>query len=170
MEAKATNGFTAMITTSFAIFGLSLESASTRLLLWQRIAWKAAYCAHMRCLDCKFPSIGCSGSSTCHRCLLNTLFRWLRWEPYHLEQLGSDLGVPQRLWYSDGTKPEDVTWIVQKARNYVQRVVPFRYNLGLTRLCKNLHEMCSIWALRGECETNSQCKCFPIGRRSSKCT
>lgn len=66
-----------------------------------------------------------------------------------------DLGVAQKLVGEDGTKKEDVQWIIQKSRNYMRQVVPDMFEEGMASICKNTHEMCSIWAMQGECDNNA---------------
>jgi hypothetical protein len=66
-----------------------------------------------------------------------------------------DLGVAQTLVWRDGTREEDVQWIIQKSRNYIRKVVPEYFQEGMPGICKNTHEMCSIWAMQGECDSNA---------------
>lgn len=65
-----------------------------------------------------------------------------------------DLGVAQTLIGQDGTKTVDVQWVIQKARNYMLKVVPEDFEEGMPSICRNTHEMCSIWAMQGECDDN----------------
>jgi hypothetical protein len=68
------------------------------------------------------------------------------------------MGVPQELVFDDGTRVEDIEWIIVKARNYMEMVVPDKFDEGMDALCKNNHETCSWWALMGHCESNSDCE------------
>lgn len=77
-----------------------------------------------------------------------------KFEEYNYWSTARDLGVPQILVWKDGTKEEDVQWIIQKSRNYIRKVVPSVFEEGMPSICRNTHEMCSIWAMQGECDNN----------------
>ena len=72
---------------------------------------------------------------------------------------GADLGKPQRILQKDASRPEDMTWMIAKARNYMKEVVPKKFGPEMSKLCRNLHRQCAYWAWKGECDTNAVCKC-----------
>jgi hypothetical protein len=72
--------------------------------------------------------------------------------------LGGDLGVPQDLIFEDGTRPEDIIYLLAKARNYMKFVVSKNMGPGVVARCKNQKEDCGYWALDQECDSNTECK------------
>jgi hypothetical protein len=93
----------------------------------------------------------------------------------HLLARGADLGVVQRppslhdnnnddydydydtTIVSSWTE-QDFLWILTKARNYMEQVVPRKFGNGMKDLCRNEDEHCAYWALLGECDSNPECK------------
>jgi hypothetical protein len=71
---------------------------------------------------------------------------------------GEDLGVPQDLIFADGTQPEDIMFLLTKARNYMEFVVLKKLSPGVKSPCKNQKEDCAYWALTQECDSNPECK------------
>lgn len=71
---------------------------------------------------------------------------------------GADLGKAQRILHEDATRPEDLTWVIAKARNYMKQVVPYKFGPVMSKLCRNRHRDCAYWAWKGECHTNAECK------------
>ena len=65
-------------------------------------------------------------------------------------QRGGDFGVPQRLYFKDGSREEDIQWILGKARNYMNYIVPEKFEEGMEDLCLNNNDHCAWWALMGE--------------------
>lgn len=78
----------------------------------------------------------------------------------------ADLGLAQRIILEDATRPEDMSWIISKARNYMKEVVPNKFGPAMSKLCRNRHRQCAYWAWKGECNTNDECKCPYKGRLS----
>jgi hypothetical protein len=71
---------------------------------------------------------------------------------------GADLGRAQRVIHEDATRPEDLTWMIAKARNYMKQVVPSKFGPVMSKVCRNRHRDCAYWAWKGECNTNAECK------------
>jgi hypothetical protein len=71
---------------------------------------------------------------------------------------GNDLGTPQQLTFPDGTREQDIYWILNKARNYMRNVVEETVGDDVLEICKNQHEHCAYWALIGECTENPKCE------------
>ena len=82
----------------------------------------------------------------------------LSYNPYYALESGQDLGVQQMMYDVDGTKKQDVLYVLKKARNYMEKIVPWKFNEGMRSVCKNTHEMCALWAVWGECENTKDCK------------
>ena len=88
-----------------------------------------------------------------------------------LERLqGADLGTPQILEHDDHptTQQVQVHLHIETSRRYLETARPVDNNNNnnnnnnkngvVELLCKNFHEMCTLWALSGECEVNPNCK------------
>lgn len=73
---------------------------------------------------------------------------------------GGDLGVLQSIIASDGITPQDIQWMIGKARNYIKYV----HHDPSDEACKNHHRLCAYWAARGECSLNESCKCILLMR------
>lgn len=75
-----------------------------------------------------------------------------------LEALAVAVGVLQKT--TGGTGRFDVP--VQDVENTIQEAIEYMETVTLKKdlmeLCKNEHEMCSIWAVAGECEANPGCE------------
>ena len=74
---------------------------------------------------------------------------------------GIDLGIAQRLrGFPDDhdTWSADVSWMITKARSYMNHVVPRKFGDDMKQLCRHKDENCAYWALLGECEANPECK------------
>jgi prolyl 4-hydroxylase len=77
-------------------------------------------------------------------------------DPAVLEQ-GEDMGKKQ-------TSAAGVTEYLQSARDYLDSIAGELPNPVLN-LCKNEHEMCTLWALQGECDANAgymKKSCAPV--------
>lgn len=76
---------------------------------------------------------------------------------YFSETKGSDFGVEQ-VMSSNGkfvvSKPE----VVKSLKDTTEYLETVKITPGLKELCKNNHELCTVWAVAGECETNPTCK------------
>ena len=62
---------------------------------------------------------------------------------------GSDFGVAQQLVFEDGTREEDIHWIIVKTQNYMNQVVPKKFGRDTDKLCRNKSDHCAWWALLG---------------------
>ena len=75
-----------------------------------------------------------------------------------LDALAINVGVVQAT--TGGTGRFDVP--VQDIENNIKEAVEYMETVTLKKdlmdLCKNEHEMCSIWAVAGECDVNPGCK------------
>ena len=60
----------------------------------------------------------------------------------------------------DGTKEEDIHFLLHKARNYMNYVAIPTYGEEITTICQNKDAYCAQWALDNWCETDAECK-FP---------
>jgi hypothetical protein len=49
---------------------------------------------------------------------------------------------------------QDTAKVIESAREYMKKT---QVSKALKELCRNDHEMCAIWAVTGECETNPNC-------------
>ncbi|CAJ1956929.1 unnamed protein product [Cylindrotheca closterium] len=67
---------------------------------------------------------------------------------------GADLGVPQSLVVDSGTKRQDITWMLGKARNYIAHYAEYEEDPEVLSWCQNDHRLCAFWAVHGECEAN----------------
>jgi hypothetical protein len=62
-------------------------------------------------------------------------------------------------------QPEQVHLHIEMSRRYLETTRPGDHpnsngiGIGMDLMCKNFHEMCTLWALKGECEVNPNCKC-----------
>ena len=81
------------------------------------------------------------------------------------EGLGSDLGVAQTL---DAVHTEAMLKRVEDAQKYMQEEVMKEPRYEMVRdMCENKHELCTFWAVLGECENNPgfmQVNCAPVCR------
>ena len=78
---------------------------------------------------------------------------------------GMDMGQAQLLTGDDGTLPQDVQWILRKARNYMNEVAIDKHGDDIREICQNFHERCALWALQGECDNNREYmwkRCAPV--------
>lgn len=79
-----------------------------------------------------------------------------------IQFLGMDLGIPQQFVFDDGTKPEDILYMLGKARNYkkhlIQRVQGEDNTKVLEEECKNKHVQCAHWGATGECGRSARCE------------
>jgi hypothetical protein len=66
-----------------------------------------------------------------------------------------DMGVPQFL-EGGNVLAAETSERIQKARQYMESVDAPQ---DLKDLCRNKHEMCSIWSVQGECQVNPTCEC-----------
>ena len=83
-----------------------------------------------------------------------------RFSPYYVR--GADLGVPQSLIVDSTTKRQDITWLIGKARNYIDHYADLEEDYDVLSHCHNKHRLCAYWALHGECEANEACKLMPL--------
>jgi hypothetical protein len=67
---------------------------------------------------------------------------------------GGDLGVLQSIIVDDDMKPQDIQWMIGKARNYIEYID----DPDVIHSCKNKHRFCAYWAAGGECALNKSCK------------
>jgi hypothetical protein len=77
-----------------------------------------------------------------------------------LERLqGADLGTPQTLEHENygSVTQEQVHLHMEESRRYLDQR-PADTKKKELMLCKNFHEMCTLWALQGECDANPNCK------------
>lgn len=77
---------------------------------------------------------------------------------YSDEERGSDLGVPQVTNFRDGTLPEDIFFLVGKARSFMMYAAPKVYSAAILDQCQNRNEECAYWTMVGECDRNPTCK------------
>jgi hypothetical protein len=71
---------------------------------------------------------------------------------------GADFGTPQTLQEKEKyptTQQNQVHLHIEKSRQYLEKRPVDKH---LMPLCKNFHDMCTLWAIGGECEANPYCK------------
>ncbi len=73
---------------------------------------------------------------------------------------GADMGKAQILVRQDGNdaRPQDLGWMIAKARSYMTHLVPTKHGDDMPELCRNYHRECAYWAWKGQCEQNPECK------------
>lgn len=85
------------------------------------------------------------------------------------DEFGSDLGVPQVLYFDGSRKDvydDAIKRRVEDARKYVEDVIMVEDRYAVVRkLCRNRHRLCALWAAGGECEANKPFmdeQCAPV--------
>jgi hypothetical protein len=74
---------------------------------------------------------------------------------------GTDMGVAQTLWdASYGVSREEAILRIESTREYMKSAPVSK---ELLELCRNAKELCTVWALAGECENNPACKSTIFG-------
>jgi len=66
-------------------------------------------------------------------------------------QVSRSLGIKQSTSPIEGYNIQKVQEFVQKTQEYIQSLT---LEQDLIDMCKNKHEMCSVWSMQGECDVN----------------
>jgi hypothetical protein len=82
---------------------------------------------------------------------------------------GEDLGVAQVMSDEDGTKKEDIYYLIHKARNYMKFIVPQKFKADMYDTCTNKYERCAMWALDGMCDSEPEWMLRDCGPMCGSC-
>ena len=77
---------------------------------------------------------------------------------YFSEMTGSDFGVQQIISSENGKFVASRPELVKSLKDTAEYLETVKITPGLKSMCKNNHELCTVWAIAGECEKNPTCK------------
>jgi len=78
---------------------------------------------------------------------------------------GADMGKVQVIEGDYDARPQDLAWVIAKARSYMTHLVPKKLGKDMQEFCRNKHALCAYWAWKGECDENPQymrLQCAPV--------